>query len=72
MLPPSIVSDFFNLSIPTLHRTKDGGFGAVARAGQLSRVGLRRERKEKQHAYRRKLNDTDRGAINGPELVQTA
>jgi hypothetical protein len=47
MLPPSIVSDFFNLSIPTLHRTKDGGFGAVARAGQLSRVGLRRERKEK-------------------------
>jgi hypothetical protein len=47
MLPPSIVSDFFNLSIPTLHRTKDGGFGAVARAGQLSRVGLRRERMEK-------------------------
>ena len=36
---PSVESDPFNPSIPRVRRTEDGGFGAVARADQLSRVG---------------------------------
>jgi hypothetical protein len=59
-------SDYFNPSIAWIHRPRDGGFGAAARAGQLSRGGSARHNgreiaceseKTQRHRSRRYINE---------------